>query len=225
MPGPTITATESVWNTATTPKSVVVVGCLTGDRLYAFAGGDDANSVTAATTTTTVGSTGAWTEPQEGVDGLACWYHTATAIVTADGDVTVQIAATGAAQAWGMFVLRARGSSGTGASGVTANSAIEVVNLTVEQDSVVGFASFDFDAGAVGTGWTPSGTETLVERSTPAGYTVHAAYWLGQAAGTRDYGSTGAAGSQLRCVAIEIKAAVVAAGKTPHFVSQYSSYH
>jgi hypothetical protein len=209
MPAPTIAPFESVWTNSTTPKSVVVTDCEVGDFLFVLAGGDDAASVTAVTVSTTAGSTGAWTETFE--DTVEhCWYEAGWAEVTGAGSVTVQMDATGAANPWGMYVVRARGSDGLGDSGVTTVSSTQVVSLTVAASSAVTFLSVDFSASAVGSGWTPSAGVTLVERTATGNYTVHAAYWDDQAAGTRNYGHTGGSGSEYECVALEILGSTVA---------------
>jgi hypothetical protein len=212
-PGPTLAAFESVWTTSTTPKSVVVTDCEVGDFLFVMAGGDDAANVSAVTVSTTAGSTGAWSETfEDTVDH--CWYEAGWAEVTGAGSVTVQMAVTGAVNPWGMYVVRARGSDGIGVSGVTAVSSTQVVSLALTESSAVMFLSVDFSASAVGTNWTPSTGVTLVERTNTGNYSVHAAYWDEQPAGTRNYGSTGGSGSEYECVALEILAAPAAGGVT-----------
>jgi hypothetical protein len=208
-----LAALESAWTSTTTPKTVVVTGALTGDYLFVIAGSGatGGSDITAATTTTTVGTTGSWTEPVENlnVPQSESWVSSAVAQVTADGDVTVQVAVTmSVARGWGFAVIRARGSTGLGASGFVDVSATQVVNLTVSTGSAVFFASFDFSAGTVGTGWTPTSDVTLIERTQDgSNQTIHAAYWENQAAGTRDYGSTGAGGTGRKTVGLEILAA------------------
>jgi hypothetical protein len=208
---------ESAWNTTTTPKSVVVTGCEAGDKLYVIGGGDasSAGNVTAATTSTTVGSTTAWQEIIENFNGGANedWCTSAWAEVTANGDVTVQMARTGTGMEWGFHGLRVRNPNQLGVSGFSDHSATEVVSLALTGGgSAVLYGSFDWDAMAVGTGWDPAAGVTLVERAAGSNYTVHAAYWTEQAAGTRNYGSTGAAGSGIKAIALEIKKA--SAGQT-----------
>jgi hypothetical protein len=218
---PTLTPFESVWNTTTTPKTVSVTGCVTGDYLVMLAVGDmsSGNAVTAVTTTTTVGSTTAWTEPVEVLtqpSNNEDWISTAVAQVTADGSVTVSVARTKAGTQggmWGFFVLKATGSSGVGNVASTPNSsAAQVVSLVVSQaNSGVAFIMGDWDAGAVGTAWVPATAAVLVERTQVTDYTVYASYWPSEAAGTRSYGSSGGAGTHYRCAALEIKDSGVAA--------------
>src|SRR5262245_447550 len=208
---PTITAFDLAnWHTTTMTQSVVVTSCLTDDWLFVFGGGD-ANP-TGATTTTTSGSTGSWTEVHESFGASQCWYTSARAQVTADGSVTVQVEVTGGTAAWGFMVLRARGSAGIGntAEDPTQDST-QTLSLTTSAGSAVGFISVDFSTGGVGTDWTPSTSVTLVERSQGGNYTAHGAYWDDQAAGTRSYGSTGAGGTEYKKIAIEILAAAGAA--------------
>jgi hypothetical protein len=205
--GPAVVPTESVYNTATTPKSVVVAGCLEDDYILIVAGGNDNADVSAIAASTTAGSTGSWTDPvEEGFGASSSWVSSALAQVTADGSVTVQIAATGAIEIWGMCAFRIRGSGGLGAHGKVGSSAVDVVNLAgVAQDSAVFYISTDWNAGTVGTSWTPTDA-ILVERAVEGAgdFTLHIAYWLGEDAGTRDYGSVGAGGSAVRAIAIEM---------------------
>lgn len=210
----TLAAFEADWTTTTDPKTVTATSCQTGDYLFVIAGSGQLGGqlVTACTTTTTAGSTSAWTEPQESLTANTAvpWISSAVAQVTANGDVTVQVDPTkSSSPAWGFAVIQARGSAGLGTSGFVDTSATQVVSLTVQNNSAVFFASFDFDGAAVGTGWTPTTDVTLIERTAvgAGAYTVHAAYWENQTAGTRDYGSTGAAGTTRKTVGLEILAA------------------
>jgi hypothetical protein len=214
MSPPTLTLFESSgWTTTTTPRTVDATSCLTGDYLLAIIVVNQhvGIDITDITTSTTAGSTGSWTEPQEQLSGGAeTTVSSAWAQVTGDGSVTVQCAYTqvgGTAREWGFYVLRARGSSGIGNSASSASSgSSETISLDVSQDgSAVAWASGDWNAVAVGTGWTPTSDVTLVERTQGGQYTAHAAYWENQAAGTRSYGSTGAGAGLYRHVAVEIK--------------------
>lgn len=203
-----LTAVETAWDTATDPKTATITGCQTGDYLFVISGSGQFGgaAVTAVTTSTTAGSTGSWTEPQEALNtgDAKSWVSSAVAQVTANGDVTVQVSRTTSSTGfWGFSVVRARNSAGLGTSGFVNTSATQVVNLTVQGNSAVFFSSFDWDAGSVGTGWTPTTDVTLIERSN-GNYTVHAAYWENQTAGTRDYGSTGAGGANRKTVGLEI---------------------
>jgi hypothetical protein len=222
-----LAAFEADWTSTTDPKTVIVTGALTDDWLFVISGSGQTSStaVTAVTTSTTVGSTGSWAKPQENLNSPVgeSWISSGVAQVTANGDVTVQVdPAKGAATPmWGFAVVRARGSDGLGVSGFVDSSATQVVSLAVSQDSAVFFASFDFDTGTVGTGWDPTTNVTLIERSQPgSNYTVHAAYWENQAAGTRNYGSTGAGGAARKTVGLEILA--TAAGPPPDWVHGYT---
>jgi len=223
-----LTPFESVWNTTTTPKTVSVTGCVTGDYLFMLAVGDmsSGNAVTACTTTTTVGSTTAWTEPVELLTQPTTsedWLSTATAQVTVDGSVTVSVARTKAGSQggmWGCYVLLAKGSAGIGnVASIASPGSAQVVSLVVSQaNSGVAFLMGDWDAGAVGTAWVPATAAVLVERSQQTDLTVYAAYWPSEAAGTRNYGSSGGpATAHYRSVALEIKeaAGVAAAAYVP----------
>lgn len=210
-----VTVVESVWNTTTTPKTVIVTGCLNGDWLAVVAGGDQStgNGVTAATSSTTVGSTGAWSELAEDLDSgtNVDWYHSAKAQVTGAGDVTVQVARTKAGAVggqWGFFVIRGRDCSGVTLAGqLDTASATEVISCTVANGSAVVFASFDWEPDPPPAVWTPAG-QTVIEASTiPTSiYTVAAAYWTGQAAGIRNYGTTDSTSATIKAVAVELVA-------------------
>lgn len=210
----TVTIFESAWNTTTTPKTVSVTGAVTGDWLAVIAGGDQSsgNAVSAATSSTTAGSTGAWTELAEDFDGgtSADWYHCAKAQVSADGSVTVQVDRTKAgAQGgmWGFYVIRGNDSGGVnllGQLGTTGTT--QVISGTPSQDSAVAIGLFDWNAGTAPTAWTPAG-QTVVEATALTDYTVGAAYWTAQAAGTRNYGTTNWGGTpSIKGVAVEILA-------------------
>jgi hypothetical protein len=206
-----LTVFEADWTSTTDPKTVVATGALTGDWLFVIAGSAHTGGaqVTAAATSTTVGSTGSWTEPQENLNSPTNepWITSAVAQVTGNGDVTVQVDPVKAATTmWGFVVIQARGSDGLGTSGVVDASTTQVISLTVADGSAVLYAAFDWDV-TNGTGWTPTADVTQVERSQPgANYAVDVAYWVNQAAGTRNYGTTGATGTLRKSVALEILA-------------------
>jgi hypothetical protein len=213
--------TETAWNATTSPKTAVIADATDQDWLFVLAGGDDfepGSDVTAASVSTTVGTTTGWIEQAKQLAGTSAdWMLLGTAEVTATASVTVSVSRTqsGTPGNWGFYVVRARDCAGPGnvASKFTSDST-KVVSLAVSAaDSAVAFLSTDWDVGTVGTGWDPVSGAVLVERSVFTDYTVHAAYWEAQAAGTRNYGSTGGAGTKYRCMAIEILAA--AAGPPP----------
>lgn len=213
-----ITTGESSWSTTTTPKTVVISGCLTGDWLAVIAGGDQesSNPITAATTTTTVGTTTAWTEPAEDLDtgDDAVWYHTAAAQVTADGSVTVQVARTQSpADQWGFLVVRGRNCGGVSLLGQQGTPGTgETINGAPSAGSTVVTAFFDWDVNSAPTAWTPSG-QTVIESSEQSDYTIAAAYWMNQATGFRSYGTTNFNSTELKGVGLELLAAP--AGSTP----------
>jgi hypothetical protein len=204
-----LVAYETDWTSTTKPKTLVIPDCLTDDRLFLIGGSGQTGLqlVTALAITTTAGSTDAWTKPQENLNNPSqeAWITSGVTRVSAAGAVTVQVSpTTTASPAWGFVVVRARGSSGVGVSGFVDSSATQTVTLNPTAGSAVLFASVDFDAGAMGTGYTPAGAAEI-ERSQPAGaYTVHSALWTGVSAGSVAYGSTGAGGAARKTVGLEI---------------------
>jgi hypothetical protein len=200
------------WSTTTTPLTISVTGALTGDQIVVFYGGDNgtgSGACTAATASTTGGSTGAWTEPEEGLatDNQA-WVSSSTAAVTADGTVTVSLSRTqSTGKLWGGMALLVRGHNGIGNHARSAPSAAETVSLTVSQDSAVGVIAIDWDALAT-VAFSPAGA-TDVERAIEGAteITVYAGYWLNQAAGTRGYGIGTSSTTNLHIIAIEVLAA------------------
>jgi hypothetical protein len=199
------------WTSTANPKTVVVP-CQVGDKLFVLGGSAHTGGaqVTAIATSTTSGTTTAWTEPQENFNSPTNepWITSAVAEVTAvdgSGNVTVQMDPTKSATTmWGFIVLRARNSQGVGVSGFVDASSTQVISLTVAEDSAVLYGCFDWSV-TNGTGWTPTADVTQVERSQPgANYAVDIAYWENQAAGTRNYGTTGATGTLRKSIALEI---------------------
>jgi hypothetical protein len=230
-PGPKVAVTEGAWADSSSPHDITVPGCLDGDWLVRISGGDGGlsgggNSVTASAFSTTAGSTGSWSdvEKQLPAGGGTGWIHIGAAQVTADGDVTVRATRTqsGTARAWGGAILRCRDADGIGIHGFVNTSATEVVNLAgLTQDSAVGFISVDWDTGTPATGYTPAGAVDVERAAEGGNYTVHCAYWLAQASGTRDYGTNGTtSATNLVCAAVEVLAA---AGGTAHTVDQTDS--
>jgi hypothetical protein len=213
------------WTTTTTPLTTTDTGALNGDKIVNLYGGDNGTgggAVTAATVTTTGGSTGAWTEPQEGLatDNQA-WVSSSQADVTADGTVTTSMARTQTSpQLWGGWSALCRGHAGIGNSARSAPSAAETVSLTVSEGSAVLLLALDWDAGTI-VAFSPSGA-VEVERSQPGlpNLTVYAGYWLNQAAGTRGYGIATSATTNLHIIAIEILAAPDPAGPALQIVNQ-----
>lgn len=217
IPGPTLVQIVEVanWNSATSPRSVSVTGALTGDRFTVLAVGCQdtgaGHDVTAVTTSTTSGSTSAWTEIAEDLTGTTdTWISCATATVSADGTIGVQVAKTGGTLTWGFYLVHTRGDGGIGNnSGVTAFGSAQVASLNVStSNSIVAFVSGDFIVGGVRTAWVPQDGAQFVEASATTDFTVAAAYWQAQASGTRNYGASGGGGgANYRCFAVEIKPA------------------
>ena len=80
--GPQLTVAETSWTTTSTPKTITDAGVVSGDRLLHLGGGDQdgTNDVTAATSSTSTGSTSAWTELVEDLTGTQDdWIHAAHA--------------------------------------------------------------------------------------------------------------------------------------------------
>lgn len=213
----TVTAFETVWNNSTNPKTVNVTGAVTGDKILVIAQGNKTttNAVSDVVTSTTAGTTGTWTDPvlENLAGGTSGWYSTALVDVTGDGTVTVQVDRTQAPtpQEFGFAAFLLNGYGTLGTNGVTSDGAVEVINLTVEQDSAVFYGATEWDTHAVGSTWTPSG-QTVVENAAASNYSSTVAYWTAQAAGTRDYGTTDSAGTSIRIVAIEV---LIAAAPPP----------
>jgi hypothetical protein len=183
--------------------TVSLTGNAGDDWLIVMAGGAPGVTSCVASTVIGPGVTSDWVTITEDYTASQCWYFMAKARVMTAGNMSVGLSPV--ASNFGWYVVRATGSNSTGVFGVTAQSVTQIVNLNVQQDSAVAFLSLDASHGAVGSAWVPSAGATLIERSVVAStYTVHAAYWSAEAVGARDYGSTGAAGTQLKCMAVEI---------------------
>lgn len=208
-----VTVGESAWNTTTSPKTVTLPGCVAGDWLAVIAGGDqvDIEGVSAATSSTTAGSTTAWSELAEDLDtGTdAEWYHAAAAQVTAAGSVTIQVSRTQAGTAsgrWGFLVIRGRNSAGVNLLGQRgASGSTQTINGAPSAGSTVVTAFFDWNASTPPTAWTPAG-QTVIESAQYTNLTVAAAYWTGQPTGFRGYGSTDFTSNRLKGVGLELLA-------------------
>lgn len=215
---------ESSWTTATSPLTTVHPGAQDGDHILVVAFGDgglaSGNGVSAVTTTNTAGTTefgaGAWTEVEEFLPtGARGWTHVAYAEVTATGSVTTSTARTqaGTARTWGKYSILLRNAGAVGDHTKTTTGAAENASLTVEQDSLVAFGAYDYDAVTISTGFTPSGA-VEIERATDAtNGSRMAAYWVDQAAGTTSYGGNDtSASTNIDLVLVEI---LKAAGAAP----------
>ena len=201
---------ESARSTAN-PKTIALTGLANGDTVWVFAGGDQfgsSNDITDVVITSS-GSIGTVVNETEDLSGTNDdWLGIYKVPITGSGDHTLTITLTrsgGTPGTWHAWAIQVPGAStgGTGNIGTSyTSSSTQVVSIAADANSFVGFASYDFDAGTVGTP-TPGGANT-VENSADANYTENSHYWLGQAAGTRNYGTTGAGGAAIRCHAIEI---------------------
>lgn len=208
---PSIAAFETAdWNTsASSTKSITVTGCLAGDLIAVLYGGENvAAVVSAASVSTTSGSTGSWTEPEEGLAAAnQGWVSSSVTTVTADGDVTIALSRTQSTPGiWGGMALRCRNHGGVGVHGRSAPSATETLSLTVAESSVVAVVAIDWDALAT-VAFSPAGALDVerAQEGTPD-ITVYAGYWPGQHAGTRGYGIATSSTTNLHILGIEILA-------------------
>ena len=195
----------------TNPKTIALTGLANGDVVWVFAGGDQfgsSNDITDVVITSS-GSIGTVVNETEDLSGTNDdWLGIYKVPITGAGSHTLTITLTrsgGTPGTWHAWAIQVPGASTQSAEDIVTSytsSSTQVVSVPVDADAFVGFASYDFDAGTVGTP-TPGGANT-VENSADANYTENSHYWLGQAAGTRNYGTTGAGGTAIRCHAIEI---------------------
>lgn len=212
LPGPSITAFQTAdWTATTATKTITVTGAVNGDKIIVFYGGDNGTgggTVTAATASTTGGSTGTWTEPEEGFAASSqTWASSSTADVTANGTVTVTLSRTqAAADIWGGFAILCHNHGGIGVHARSAPSSTKTVSLTVSQDSAVGILGIDWDHATVAA-FSPGGATDVLRSAALLNVTWYAGYWLAQAAGTRSYGVPASGTTNLHIIAIEIKAA------------------
>lgn len=209
--GPMITGFQTAdWTNTGSTKTITVTGALSGDEIVVFYGGDNGTTaaiVSAASVTTTSGSTSAWTTVEEDLaHSSQAWASSASASVTANGDVTLTLSRTQTTgQFWGGMALLAHNHGGVGVHANSSPSATETVSLAVSQDSAVGCLAIDWDA-LTPVAFSPSGA-TDVHRAFDTNLTNYAGYWRGQASGTRGYGIATSSTTNLHVIAIEILAA------------------
>lgn len=213
----TITAFETAdWTAITTPKTITVTGAVTGDKIVVLYGGDNGaggTNVSVATASTGGGSTGTWTEPEEGLaTSSQCWISSSTADVTADGTVTVSLARTqSTGKEWGGMALLFHDYGAIGVHTRKAPSAVLTASLTTGAGSAVAMLALDWDDNPV-VAFTPAGS-TEVERTQGPNIAVYGAYWTAQTAGAHSYGlATNPPTTNLHIIAIEI----LALGATPN---------
>lgn len=211
IPGPTITSFETAdWTSTGATKTITVPGAVTGDKIVVLYGGDNASSgnVSAATASTTGGSTSSWTEPEEGLAAVnQAWASSSAADVTADGTVTVTLSRTqSTGQPWGGWAALVHNHNGVGVHARSAPSATETVTLAgITQDSAVLILGIDWD-DLTNVAFSPAGAID-VERSAGTNVAWYAGYWMAQAAGTRNYGIATSSTTNLHIIAIEMLAA------------------
>lgn len=212
--GPKILPFETAnWTATTTPRTITAVGALSADLMVAMYGGDNFGSqVTAATASTTGGTTGAWTEIAEnfGPSSNSAWKSNAWANVTADGDVTASLARTqGSPQVWGGWAALLKNHGGIGNTAELTNGATETVSLTTSANSIVLALGIDWD-DLTNVAMVPAGAHD-VERVSGTAVAWYAAFWVGQAAGTRNYGIATSSTANFVITLIEILAPIGAA--------------
>lgn len=210
VPGPSITAfTTADFTGTTTPKTITVTGAVTGDLILVQYGGDNfGNQVTAASVSTTGGSTGAWTEVNEdfGPSSNSGWVSNAWALVTADGTVTISLARTqSSGQVWGGQALLAHNHGGIGNVLHMANGSAETGSLTTSADSAVGGFGVEWDHLTVSQ-MIPAGAIDVHRTDAETAVSWYGAYWRAQAAGTRSYGIDTNSTANFVFTAIEILA-------------------
>lgn len=223
--GPRLVSTPETanWTATTTPRTISAVGALSADLIVAMYGGDNFSSqVTAATASTTGGSTGSWTETQEnfGPSANSAWKSNAYATVSANGDVTVSLARTqGTGQVWGGWAALIRENGGIGNTATLASGSTETVSLTTSAGSIVLALGIDWD-DLTNVAFSPDGAHD-VERSAGTAVAWYAGLWVGQAAGTRNYGIATSSTANFVLTLIEILAPATSgdANVTPAVVS------
>lgn len=213
-----VTTPETSFTTTTTPKDLVASGALTDDLLVALFGGDNfSTATTAAATSTNAGTTSAWTEVLEALVGTtdSPWKSNAWANVTADGDVTVRLARTqSSAQVWGGWLAHLRENGGIGNTAELVDSSADSVSLTVSEGSMVLAFGIEWDHLAV-TAFTPAGAHDIERNAGLTAVSWYAGFWVGQAAGTRNYGiaTNGSTSFSLTVIEILAPAGGTAVGK------------
>lgn len=210
LPGPTITAFEtSDWTGTTATKTITVTGAAVGDLIVVEYGGDNFNAqVTAASVSTTSGSTDAWAELVEdfGPHSNSAWSSSAWTIARSTGSITLTLARTqSTGQVWGGHALLANNHGGIGNTVHLAGGSTETVTMTTSQDSTVMGLGIDWD-DLSNVAFVPGGA-TDVERSSGTALAWYAGYWRAQAAGSRVYGIGTSSTTMFTFTAVEILAA------------------
>jgi uncharacterized ubiquitin-like protein YukD len=205
-----VTSPETSFTTTTTPKTLTAVGALSGDLMVDMYGGDNfSGAVSSATVTTTGGTTGAWTEVLEALVGNASspWKSNAWANVTGNGDATASMARVqGTAQVWGGWLAHLRNHGGIGNSAELVDSASDTVSLTTSANSMVLAFGIDWDHISPVTAFTPSGAHDIERNAGLTAVTWYAGFWVGQPAGTRNYGIATNTSAHFSLTVIEILA-------------------
>lgn len=179
-----------------------------GDLIVVFGATED-SGVTFATPTAT-GLTFASVASVGGASNafVQCW--TATAGGTSSGAVTATLTGITNVKMRGLAAFVCRNHNGAGTPATLTGSANKVISLAVADTASVVLACFmDFNAAAVGTAATPTGTLRLAQ-NVAGRATGHVLSWTDQAAGTRNYGYTGGGTADNNGIVIEVKGTAAA---------------
>lgn len=215
LAGPNVVQKAESTRGSTNPQTVTLSSATNGDTIYLLCGGDGGlstgNNVSAVTASTTAGTTGSWSTVSEQLTTSGentVWLSIKKASVTATGSVTASVNRTqaGTGRNWHLFGFLVRSSAGDEVATKYTSNATEVVNTAIAAGSTVLAYWADWDAGSVGT--PEPNTPTIHENSSDTTYTENVFEFTGQASGTRDYGTTGASGANIRVHALEILAPV-----------------
>lgn len=208
-----ISKNESVWNTATSPKSILGITVAAGDTLVVIA----ANEGSATTFPAPTGGTGlTYTQQanfaQSNRAGLGAW----TVNVPSAQTFTMGMTWTGGA-VWGFTVLRFSGVSGIGAVGsgsAAGNNQSRAITTQADNSTLVFFANdWDAQSGSPHTylavnGFTPTsanGAETNFA-FTSGKYTVYGArYPDAGLIGAKTVGLSTPTGTNFTTFALELK--------------------
>ena len=205
---------ETVWNTATTPKTTSNFNVQAGDVLVAYSmienqgsGGGDI-SVSGGSLT--------WTreEALDGSNANQVWITIWTAVVDTDKTMNVSFTCSGGdcLQYFGGNVLTFRGSSGIGATVIADNGsgsgAPEVNITTTQEDSAVVVANADWDAQDGSSRVWSSGAGAINETTyfrDASRYTAYGGYYNSVPVGTHTVGLSAPSNQRYAIVAVEVK--------------------
>lgn len=195
---------ETVYNTATTPKTTAAFNVLQKDVLVAYAMTDS------EATTVNISNSGAalaWTLQQAvlvtGFSWLGLWTHV---VEQSRAAVTVSFAGVGGGF-FGGDVLVVRGSDGVGASSKANGSGAPTLNITTTRaNSLVVVPNVDFAVGAGARTWrTGAGALTETTFANATNMTVYGGYHADAGpAGTYAVGLSAPTGQTYSIAAVEV---------------------